>query len=398
MHFKLVKDIVTNIWRKFGIYDVLSNDQGFYFFKFSHGDAIRKLIEAGPWLIAGKLMILKPWRPQMSLEKEQLSKIPIWVQFSSIPLEFWNEEGLSRIASALGVPLYADDMTENCQRLSFARICVEVDVSTELLASVEVVNAAGVSCEIPVKYSWKPTKCSFCKVFGHSDARCSKKAAEVVINSTPVVAEPSGPEVGSTGDVAMVVPGDGSSKSPPNSTGIPCSPQPATTANPSRVGRPNVLGSPFRSSSIPRLAKPVSHPKVLPCTPQFVGNQNFARLQICDDAAIERVVNQYSRGPDLVVDTNPGTLTLVDSFFPSDNDLGDIGFITSPSASNRFSPLSGKVVDATGATSSSVAPDVEDSMPGRVDDVLPLNGKAVAPPLPKGGRGKAKGKGGNKKS
>ncbi|XP_058189336.1 uncharacterized protein LOC131306921 [Rhododendron vialii] len=167
----------------------------------------------------------------------------------------------------------------------------------------------------------------------------------------------------------------------------------ADNANPSRVGRPNVLGSPFQPFGIPQITKPVSHPKVLPCIPQTGGDQKSARLQICDDAAIEQVVNQYSRGLELVVDTKPGKPTLVDSFFPSRNDLGDIGFIASPYARNRFSPLSGKVVDATGATSSSVVPNVEDSMPGRVDDDLPLNVKDVAPPLPKGGRGKAKGKG-----
>lgn len=95
--------------------------------------------------------------------------------------------------------------------------------------------------------------------------------------------------------------------------------------------------------------------------------------------------------------TKSGTPTLVDSFFPSGNDLGNIGFMTSSSARNRFSPLSGKVVDTTGATSSSVVLDVEDSMPSRVDDVLRLDVKAVVPPFPKGGRGKAKRKGGNKK-
>ncbi|KAI8530194.1 hypothetical protein RHMOL_Rhmol11G0036800 [Rhododendron molle] len=220
-------------------------------------------------------------------------------------------------------------------------------------------------------------KCSFCKVFGHSDARCSKTAAEIVINSTHARSEPNGPEVGSTGEVDMVVPGGGSSKSPPKSSEIPCSPQLAVTANPSRVGRPNVLGSPFRPSGIPRIATPVIHPKVLPCNPQTGGDQKSTRLQICDDAAIDQVVNRYSRGPELAVDTKPGTPTLVDSFFPTGNDLGGIGFITSPSARNRFSPLSGTMVEAFGATSSSVVPDVEDSMPGCVDDVLPLD---VFPP------------------
>lgn len=64
----------------------------------------------------------------MSFEKEQLSKIPIWVQFSNVPLEFWNEEGLSYIASAVGVPLCADAAIESGKRLSYARICVEISV------------------------------------------------------------------------------------------------------------------------------------------------------------------------------------------------------------------------------------------------------------------------------
>lgn len=143
------------------------NDSGFFFFRFSKENAIRKVIESGPWLIASNPMILQQWRPQMRLEKEQLSTLPIWVQFRSIPLEFWNEEGLSYIASAIGKPLYADAMTEKCQCLSFAKICVEVDVSSELLHIVEVVNARGESCDISVKYPWKPSKCSMCKVFGH---------------------------------------------------------------------------------------------------------------------------------------------------------------------------------------------------------------------------------------
>ncbi|KAF7144738.1 hypothetical protein RHSIM_Rhsim04G0128800 [Rhododendron simsii] len=71
-----------------------------------------KVMESGPWPIAGNLMILKKWRPQMVLQKEQMSSIPICVHFSNVPLEFWNAEGLIYIASAIGEPLYADDKTE----------------------------------------------------------------------------------------------------------------------------------------------------------------------------------------------------------------------------------------------------------------------------------------------
>lgn len=76
--FPVVKTIVMKIWQKFGIYEVLANDRGFFFFRFAQDDAHRKIIESGPCHIAGKLLILKKWKPQMVLQKEQLSSIPIF--------------------------------------------------------------------------------------------------------------------------------------------------------------------------------------------------------------------------------------------------------------------------------------------------------------------------------
>lgn len=64
--------------------------------------------------------------PHLKLEKEQMTKIPLWVHFYNVPLEFWTGPGLSYIASSVGRPLYADQLTESGRRVSFAKICVEV--------------------------------------------------------------------------------------------------------------------------------------------------------------------------------------------------------------------------------------------------------------------------------
>lgn len=55
--FPIVKNIVMTIWQKFGIYEVLANDQGFFFFRFTQEGAHRKVMGSGPWPIAGHLMI-----------------------------------------------------------------------------------------------------------------------------------------------------------------------------------------------------------------------------------------------------------------------------------------------------------------------------------------------------
>ncbi|KAI8527740.1 hypothetical protein RHMOL_Rhmol12G0097800 [Rhododendron molle] len=171
--FIAVQTIAFRIWKKFGIKKVMANAQGFYFFEFSQEDVYKKLVEAGPWHFGEKLLVLKQWSPQMKFEKEQFTKVPVWVQFHQVPLEMWNEEGLSYIASAVGVPLFADSPTENCQRLSYARLCIEVDVGVDLPDTVDVEYANGCQVTVGVKYQWKPAKCLNCHVFGHSEAQCS---------------------------------------------------------------------------------------------------------------------------------------------------------------------------------------------------------------------------------
>ena len=61
----------------------------------------------------------------------QLTSLSIWVKFFNIPLEYWTVTSLGYIASAVGIPLHLDTLTENHSRLSFARICIEVDLNCE---------------------------------------------------------------------------------------------------------------------------------------------------------------------------------------------------------------------------------------------------------------------------
>ncbi|KAK3229967.1 hypothetical protein Dsin_001848 [Dipteronia sinensis] len=89
------------IWGNRGLLEVLANEKGFYFFKFSDDEACSNVLEAGPWLSAGRMMILKKWHPRLILSKDFYSKIPVWVKLFNIPHEYWNEEGLSHIASAV---------------------------------------------------------------------------------------------------------------------------------------------------------------------------------------------------------------------------------------------------------------------------------------------------------
>ena len=176
--FSFVNNIAKKIWGNYGLLEVLANEKGFYFFKFSDDDSCSKVLEAGPWLFAGRMIILKKWHSRLVLTKESYSKVPVWVKFFNIPHEYWTEEGLSYIASAVGKPLYADSLTESMKRISYARICVEIDATSKLVDSFDLLMGDcdelnnGESVEILVEYQWRPKICPECKSFGHSTATC----------------------------------------------------------------------------------------------------------------------------------------------------------------------------------------------------------------------------------
>ncbi|KAF5177143.1 hypothetical protein FRX31_033270, partial [Thalictrum thalictroides] len=60
-------------------------------------------------------------------------------------------------------------------RTSFARVCVEVDTDFDYPDHVNAILDDTRVIKIPMEYSWKPPRCSGCKVFGHSDVKCPKK-------------------------------------------------------------------------------------------------------------------------------------------------------------------------------------------------------------------------------
>ncbi|MBA0750228.1 hypothetical protein Gogos_001646 [Gossypium gossypioides] len=57
-----------------------------------------------------------------------MDRLPVWIHLKHVPLELFTGGGLSYIASALGNPLYMDGITASKQRLSHAKVCVELSV------------------------------------------------------------------------------------------------------------------------------------------------------------------------------------------------------------------------------------------------------------------------------
>ena len=171
--YSLVSKAAYRFWGKVGLNEVLATESGYYFFKFATIDQKVVVLEGGPWHVASQPMILRDWEPGVVLSKDAQSTVPIWCNILSVPLEYQSPEGISRIASAIGRPLHVDRITAGGTRITFARVCVELDAETEPLKEIQVnvidpLTGDSKSIFLNIVYQWLPSRCPKCRVFGHN--------------------------------------------------------------------------------------------------------------------------------------------------------------------------------------------------------------------------------------
>ena len=74
---------------------------------------------------------------------------------------------LSRIASAIGVPLFANERTTNQTRISYVRMLVEVNVTKAIPQQIAVMDPNGRTFMHEVVLEWRPQYCDKCQKIGH---------------------------------------------------------------------------------------------------------------------------------------------------------------------------------------------------------------------------------------
>ncbi|KAK4388173.1 hypothetical protein Sango_2423900 [Sesamum angolense] len=104
--------------------------------------------------------------------EDAISLTPVWATLQSLPLECCHPNALEKIGSRLGTPIAMDSLTMKMERISYARILVEVDASKPLVDQVDFMLPNGVMRSQPVVYKFTPKFCKKCNRFGHLERSC----------------------------------------------------------------------------------------------------------------------------------------------------------------------------------------------------------------------------------
>ncbi|KAK4709754.1 hypothetical protein R3W88_004267 [Solanum pinnatisectum] len=146
----------TEEWKQALILDTYHHNDGYFLVRFANLDDRNEVLYSGPHMMNNKPIIVKVWSAEFNFNKEVLQTVPIWVKYPNLPLSCWSQDSLSRISSGLGVPLYADECTTKVERISFARVLVEMDVARELPKKLKMEDPNGRVFEQAVQYEWIP--------------------------------------------------------------------------------------------------------------------------------------------------------------------------------------------------------------------------------------------------
>lgn len=166
---------VSQNWCRVAAPEIFMHDEGYYVIKFQSLTDMHEIYYAGPYTINNRPFILKPWTPNFDFSVEFPSVIPLWVKFYNLPKSCWGVDSLSRIASVIGHPVYADECTAKQTRISYARMLIEVNVTKPLPCEITVMDQDGKPFTQDVSYDWKPLFCEVCQVIGH---KCEAQVTE----------------------------------------------------------------------------------------------------------------------------------------------------------------------------------------------------------------------------
>ncbi|CAM8902498.1 unnamed protein product [Rhodiola kirilowii] len=167
-----LKGFIRAKWGDESIVSVAELKPGIFIFKFAREEDSNKILSLGPWSFDSRPLVHKPWSLDDNYELESVTALPIWVRFPGLNLHMRSEEILSMIASTVGKPIRTDGFTATSEKLSYARVLIEVYASNELKKEVCIKGPRGTNYYQKIHYEWVPPRCSHCHRFGHIEKQC----------------------------------------------------------------------------------------------------------------------------------------------------------------------------------------------------------------------------------
>ncbi|XP_020685659.1 uncharacterized protein LOC110101904 [Dendrobium catenatum] len=170
-YYEALKETAMSIWKLKGTFQLIALTDGFFLFKFSLLEDYDMVWSKGAWFFHGKPFIFQKWTKNFSPTRENFTSVPIWVWIHNLLLICRNSEGISKIASKIGIPIAVDALTAAKTILTYARVYIQVSTTSSFPESVAVAIEGDV-IRMQIQYERKPIPCASCASLALQTLNC----------------------------------------------------------------------------------------------------------------------------------------------------------------------------------------------------------------------------------
>lgn len=151
--------------------DVMLCSKGFFIVKLPSEEVRALVIQEGPWFWGSSGLFITPWTPEFDANSFIVTRMPVWVPLHNLPAHFWDQKTLACIGNSFDRYIKMDTQRVEDGIYTFARICVEVDVSKGLPNRI-ILKHKDRSWMQTIDYENTAFRCRICRQTGHLQNAC----------------------------------------------------------------------------------------------------------------------------------------------------------------------------------------------------------------------------------
>lgn len=122
---------------------ILLHNDGYFVIRFTSAADRDAVTFPGLYTLFNRPIILRAWSIEFDFNEEVLRTIPLWVKLLNLPLNYSSDKPIRKIGSVLRKPIHVDNCTSKAERISYARLLVEMDVTRPLPGIIKVCDPTG---------------------------------------------------------------------------------------------------------------------------------------------------------------------------------------------------------------------------------------------------------------
>ncbi|XP_062022512.1 uncharacterized protein LOC133738833 [Rosa rugosa] len=146
--------------------------KGYFTFSFASDAAVSMVWAQGAVSLKPGVLRFMRWTPNFSPANQRNTNAQVWVRLWDLGLQFWEPVTLFEIANGIGVPVKIDQNTLERKFGLFARVLVDVDLTSSPPCELAIRRSNGEVAVVELEYERLPDFCTHCGNVGHRVTAC----------------------------------------------------------------------------------------------------------------------------------------------------------------------------------------------------------------------------------